>query len=140
MIGRRLALWLLPPVLAACSPSSGEVDLVRADGSVVRRFTHVEHAVTPEARAQGLGGHAPLGPDDAMVLDYPVVDQACITNAPVSFPIAAVFAAADGTIVGVESFGANDARTPCHDGVLTVVEVDASGASSAAAAARVVIR
>ncbi len=139
MILRRRALWLSLG-LCACSPSSGEVDLVAADGAVVRAFTHVEHATTPEARAQGLGGHAPLGPDDAMVLDYPVVDRACITNAPVGFPITAVFAAQDGRIVGVESFAANDARTPCHDGVLTVVETDTSGAASAAGAARVVVR
>lgn len=95
---------------------------------------------TPDERARGLVGHAPLGPDEAMLLDYPVVDQACITNAEVDFPITAIFVAASGDIVGVEPLAAHDARIPCHDGVLRVLETDAQGAALAAGAARVLLR
>jgi len=122
-------------LLAACGGS--EVDLVGPDGAVVHAYTNVEYATTPDARAQGLVGHAALGPSDAMVLEYPVVDQACITNAQVDFAITAIFVDANGTIVAVDSLAAHDALIPCHDGVLDVVETDSSGATFATAATRV---
>ena len=122
-------------ILAGCA--SPEVDLASSDGAVVHAYTTVTFADTPDARAQGLVGHAPLGPNEAMLLDYPVVDQACITNADVDFPISAIFVDESGGIVGVESLSAHDTRIPCHDGVLRVLETDAQGASFAAGAARV---
>ncbi len=125
-------------VLAACS--GAEVDLVGPDSAVVHAYTNVEYATTPDARAQGLIGHAALGPNDAMVLEYPVVDQACITNAPVDFAITAIFVDGSGKIVGVDSLAAHDTNVPCHDGVLDVVETDTSGATYAAAAASVRFR
>lgn len=140
MRGARLSLILSLLSATACSPSSGEVDLVGASGVVQRRFTQVEHAATPDTRARGLTGHAPLGADDAMVLDYPLVDQACITNEAVSFPITVIFADAKGAIVGVESLAGGDTRVPCHDGVLTVVEVDANAIVAAKLSTAVVVR
>jgi len=122
-------------LLAACG--GGAVDLVGTDGAVTHAYTHVEYATTPDARAQGLAGHAALGPNDAMVLEYPVVDQACITNAQVDFAITAIFVDGSGKIVGVDSLAAHDARVPCHDGVLDVLETDSSGATFATGAARV---
>jgi uncharacterized membrane protein (UPF0127 family) len=133
---RRIAL--AAAMLAACG--GGEVDLVGPDGAVVHAYTNVEYATTPDTRAQGLVGHAALGPSDAMVLEYPVVDQACITNAQVDFAITAIFVDGSGKIVGVDSLAAHDANIPCHDGVLDVVETDASGATFAAAASSVTFR
>jgi len=127
-------------VLLACAcGGSPEVDLV-GGGSVVHAYTNVAFAETPDAREQGLIGHAPLGPGDAMMLDYPVVDQACITNEEVDFPITAIFVDASGGIVGVEPLEAHDTRIPCHDGVLRVLETDAQGATYAASATEVVTR
>jgi uncharacterized membrane protein (UPF0127 family) len=117
-----------------------EVDLVGGSGDVVHAYTNVAFAETPDARQQGLVGHAPLGPDEAMMLDYPVVDQACITNAEVDFPITAIFVDGAGGIVAVEPLDAHDARIPCHDGVLRVLETDAHGASFAAGATEVLAR
>ena len=122
-------------LLAACS--GGEVDLLGPDGAVVHAYTNVTYATTPDARAQGLVGHAALGPNDAMVLEYPVVDQACITNAQVDFAITAIFVDGSGEIVAVDSLAAHDTLVPCHDGVLDVVETDAAGATFATAASRV---
>lgn len=132
----KLALF----ALLLCSCASPEVDLVGGDGAVVHAYTNVAFADTSDARATGLVGHAPLGPDEAMMLDYPVVDQACITNAEVDFPITAVFVGASGGIVAVESLAAHDQRIPCHDAVLRVLETDADGAALAAAATEVVAR
>jgi len=132
---RLAALALLS--LGACA--APEVDLTDA-GTVVHAYTSVSFADTPEARAHGLVGHAPLGPDEAMMLDYPVVDQACITNADVEFPITAIYIDSSGGIVAAESLAAHDARIPCHDGVLRVLETDASGASAAANATEVILR
>jgi uncharacterized membrane protein (UPF0127 family) len=134
---------LVALALAACAadaPAGPRVDLLRADGSLVRELLSVERVDTPDGRARGLIGHVPLGPDGALVLDYPVVDQACITNAEVEFPITVVFAAAGGAVRAVESLAAHDARAPCHDGVLTVVELAADARSDADRAARVVVR
>lgn len=132
----KLALALV--VLCGCA--SPEVDLATSNGAVVHAYTAVAFAATPDARARGLVGHAPLAPDEAMMLDYPVVDQACITNAEVDFPITAIFVDASGGIVGVEPLAAHDARIPCHDGVLRVLETDANGAALAASAEEVVTR
>jgi len=121
----------------ACGPTPPSLELVRADGAVARAFDGVERATTPEARAQGLVGHAGLGPSDAMVLEYPVVDTACITNAHVTFPIVAVYVAQDGTIVATEPLAAHATSTPCHDAVRWVVEIDEGGTRGAT---RVVFR
>ena len=131
------SLAVLAVVLAGCA--SPEVDLT-AGGAIVHAYTNVAFAETPDARAQGLIGRAPLAPDEAMMLDYPVVDQACITNADVDFPISAIYIDSNGGIVAVESFAAHDARIPCHDGVLRVLETDASGAALARGATEVVVR
>ena len=131
----RIAAALL---LASCA--SPEVDLVAQGGAVVHAYTNVTFADDETARATGLVGHAPLAPDEAMMLDYPIVDQACITNEEVDFPIAAIFVDASGGIVAVESLDAHDARIPCHDGVLRVLETDAQGAALAASATEVVAR
>jgi len=130
----RLAFALLACAGCGLPPS---VDLLAGDGRVVRTFDAIERVSTPEGRAKGLVGHAPLGPREAMVLDYPVVDAACITNAQVDFPIVAVFVASDGAIVAAEALTAHDARVPCHDGVLRVVEIDSGGTRGAV---RVVVR
>ncbi len=97
-----------------------------ADGTVLRECTEVELATTPDQRRLGLTGHAPLTPKQVMVLRYPVVDEACITNGSVSFPITATFVRADGGVVATERFGANDAPARCHPGVLDVYETDAT--------------
>ncbi len=140
----RRAAFALPLVVAACggdgAGDGARVELERADGSVLRAFTDVARAATPEDRARGLVGRGPLTRDAAMVLDYPVVDEACITNAEVDFPITAVFVTTDGAVRGVESLAAHDARVPCHEGVITVVEADADARADAAAAARVRVR
>jgi uncharacterized membrane protein (UPF0127 family) len=135
----RRAVVAFSALLGACA-AGPEVDLVGDGGAVVHAYTDVAFADTPEARAQGLVGHAPLGPDQAMMLDYPVVDQACITNASVDFPITAVFVDDAGGIVAVESLAAHDARIPCHDGVFRVLETDADGAALAGSAKSVVIQ
>ncbi len=122
-------------LLAACS--GREVDLVGPDGAVVHAYTTVEYATTPDARALGLIGHTALGPSDAMVLEYPVVDQACVTNAQVDCAITAIFVDGSGKIVAVDSLAAHDANIPCHGGVLDVVETDTSGATYAGAATSV---
>lgn len=97
-----------------------------ADGSVLRECTEVELATTPDERRVGLTGHAPLTAKQVMVLRYPVVDEACITNGSVSFPITATFVRADGGVVATERFAANEAPARCHPGVLDVYETDAT--------------
>jgi uncharacterized membrane protein (UPF0127 family) len=97
-----------------------------AQGRVLRECTEVELATSPEARQQGLGGRQALSKNQVLVLRYPVVDEACITNSPVAFPIAAVFADADGGVVAVERFEAREAKARCNRGVLDVFEVEAT--------------
>ena len=126
-------------LLALCACGGPEVELADA-GAVVHAYTSVSFADTPEARAHGLVGHAPLDADEAMMLDYPVVDQACITNADVDFPISVIYIDSSGGIVAIESLAAHDTRIPCHDGVLRVLETDATGASLAASATEVIVR
>lgn len=97
-----------------------------ADGSVLRECTQVEEATTPDARRLGLSGHPPLTARQVLVLRYPVVDDACITNGSVEFAITATFVDADGGVVGTERFAANESTARCHPGVLDVYETDDS--------------
>lgn len=119
----RFRLALLGVVLGGCGPS---LQLVDANGVVLRECRDVEYATTPSARQQGLGARTSLTPDQALVLRYPVVDEACITNAPVGFPIATLFVDAAGAVIAVERFEARESKARCHPGVLDVVEVDAT--------------
>jgi uncharacterized membrane protein (UPF0127 family) len=139
VIRRALAL---AAALAGCAgeEAGARVELRGAGGAVVGSFAVVARLDTPEGRARGLVGRAPLGPDEALVLDYPVVDEACVTNAEVGSPITVVFAGADGAVRGVESLAAHDARVPCRPAVLTVVELAATARAAADAASRVLVR
>lgn len=117
---------------AGCGPV---VVFFDAQGAELRAFHSVTVADTPSARARGVIGRSALGADDAMLLRYPVVDEACITNAQVDFPLTAVFVRADGGVIASEALAAHDARVPCHGDTLTVVEVDEAGVPGASRAA-----
>lgn len=127
-------------LLSSCASDPPEsLRLARADGTTLRVFDDVSHARESDTRARGLSGAPALADDQAMVLDFPVVDEACITNRDVAFGIVAIYAGPAGEVLAVESFSAHDARIVCHDGVLTVVELGGGAASAASAAARVVL-
>ncbi len=119
MIGRLFVAALL----WGCGPP---VRLLDAKGGVLRECTSVDYATTPEARQLGLGKHAPLDQTQLLVLRYPVVDEACITNGPVSFPIVALFVDGAGGVLAVERFAAKESAPRCHRGVADVLELEAS--------------
>ena len=110
-------------LLLGCGGST-PVRFFGSDGALLRECTQVEEATTPDARRLGLSGRAPLTPREVLVLRYPVVDEACITNGSVGFAITATFVDADGGVVGTERFAANESAARCHRGVLDVYETD----------------
>ena len=68
----------------------------------------------------------PLGPDEALLLPFPIEDRICIVNDGVGFAIDALYASGDGTVVAIErAIPAGDAEPRCHDGVQRVVETSA---------------
>lgn len=130
---KRARTVLLGLALAGCGGDRRPaLVLLREDGAVVRRFERVAFASLPDERARGLSGRpAPLAFDEALVLEFPVVDEACVTNAAVGFPITALFVDERHAVLAAEPLGAADARAPCHAGTLRVIEIDEGGAAGA---------
>ena len=87
-----------------------------------------------DERRAGLRGVASLPEGRGLLIVLPVEDDVCITNADVVFPIDAVFAAADGTIVAVErNIPSRDVRLRCHASTRRILEVNGGAASRVAA-------
>ncbi|MCA9609483.1 MAG: DUF192 domain-containing protein [Myxococcales bacterium] len=83
-------------------------------------------AETEAERMTGLRGAAPLGPDEALLLPFPVEDELCIVNDGVSFPIDVAWADATGAVIAIErAFPANDGTPRCHGPARDVLETAA---------------
>lgn len=121
---------LLAVLLAACGgeaapPCDGEPLFVRgADGAELLRLC-AEVATSEAARREGLAGHAPLGPDEALLLRFPVTGELCIHNAGVDFPIDALFLDEAGVVRASERFEADEPAARCHPAVADVLELAA---------------
>ncbi len=133
---RRAIGWLVCGVLAfvalaGCACGGVTARVLSPEGSARLEVCATE-ARTPEERVRGLSKRTSLPSDEGLVIEFPAEGQACITNEPVPFPIDTVFASADGTVVAVEHFAANEAPARCHDTTLDVLEVRAGVAASVA--------
>lgn len=85
-----------------------------------------EVASTEAERAQGLRGRDPLGPGEALLLEFSVEDEICIVNDGVSFAIDAAYADADGVVVALErAIAAGDPTPRCHARTQRVLETAA---------------
>ncbi|MGF1469777.1 MAG: DUF192 domain-containing protein [Sandaracinaceae bacterium] len=87
--------------------------------------------VTGEAGLRrGLRGAAPLRDDEGLLLVLPTPRTVCIDNDGVTFPVDAVYAADNGTIVARElDIPAHDPLSRCHGGTRRILEV-ASGVAA----------
>lgn len=121
------AVWLVVTLslsIAGCGRSCATLRLVRGEVELVSLCAFETHSEA-ELRA-GLAGIAPLAPDEALVLVYPLETDACITNAPVSYAIDAAFVDASGEVVAIErAIAAGDATDRCHARTARVVETRA---------------
>jgi uncharacterized membrane protein (UPF0127 family) len=110
--------------IAGCGRSCVTLRLVRDDVELVS-LCAFETRTEAELRA-GLATIAPLAPDEALVLVYPLETDACINNAPVSYAIDAAFVDASGVVVAIErAIPAGDASDRCHARTARVVETRA---------------
>lgn len=76
---------------------------------------------------EGLRGREPLGPNEGLLLTFPIEDEICIVNDGVAFDLDVAYASAAGEIVAVErAVPAGDASLRCHGTTRDVLEV-ASG-------------
>lgn len=80
-------------------------------------------ARSDEARRAGLRAIDPLGPDDALVLRYPMAVKACITTAVIDHAIDAVFVGDDGVVSHVACARGPDDPTVCHPDTVDVIEL-----------------
>jgi uncharacterized membrane protein (UPF0127 family) len=122
----RLAALTSACLLCACGSDRA---LVVAPSGEARLSVAIRRARTAEERRAGLSAIPPLGPDEGLLLELPQASTACITNAPVSYGVDAVYARADSVVVAVETFAAGEADARCHDAVLQILEVRAGAAS-----------
>lgn len=121
---------LLALLVAACGGGdepgcAGELLVVRVagQGEVLRLCAEV--ATSEAARREGLAGHAPLGPHEALLLRFPVTGALCVHNAGVAFPIDALFLDAAGVVRASETFAADERAARCHPDVADVLELAA---------------
>lgn len=123
--------------LAAAGCGGGDCDAdVHLEGLGSARLASfcADVAATAEARRTGLRGRAPLGPDEALLLVYPVEDPGgvCIRNTGVAFPIDALFVDARGMVVRRElGVPANDPTVRCSEAPTDRVLEVAAGAAPA---------
>lgn len=139
--------WLL--ALVACSAGQGEPDcgerarlrVEHQDRDELALEVCAEVAASEDERRRGLRGHAPLAPDEALLIALPrELDDICVVNGGVSFDIDAILARADGIIVAIErSIPAGDDTARCHDGIHWIAETAAGRAASAAPGDRLLI-
>jgi uncharacterized membrane protein (UPF0127 family) len=84
----------------------------------------METADTPELRAKGLRGHAPLDDTHGLVLRFEKPSIQCIWNKGVGFPVDAGFYGEDGKLFGGVTMKANDTDQVCtKKPVLNIVEM-----------------
>jgi len=121
--------------LSACGcPTAAEVELGGASFCV-------EVARTEAERTRGLRGRAPLGPDEGLLLAFPVEDEICVVNDGVGFALDVAYASGEGTVVAIEREVPADDGTPrCHGSTRDVLEVPAGALSAAAVGDRMTIR
>ena len=74
---------------------------------------HLEVANTPELRAKGLRGHAPLAPDTGMlfIFDKPAVQ--CMWNKDVKFPLVVIFFTDDWKEINAAQMEAGSEQPVC---------------------------
>ncbi len=112
-------LWFV----SGCAPCA-PLEIERA-GRVLTSFC-VERAVTEIERREGLTNHPPLEPSEGLLIVFPVTGEACITNAPVLFPIDIAFIDEEGVITRLDrSVPAGDAELRCATTVASVLETSA---------------
>lgn len=108
------------------------VRVERADSGQVLLEAHADLAITADERRQGLRGHAPLAPGEALLLILPRELEICIVNSGVGFAIDAIYARESGNILAVErAIPADDGTARCHLDVRWVVETAAGEAGAA---------
>ncbi len=112
---------LIALVAFGCGPDCDELRIER--GSELVASFCVTHAVTESERRQGLAGSSGLAPSDALVIEFPLEGDACITNAPVTFAIDIAFAGDDGVVRRIDrSIAAGDATSRCEPATRRVLE------------------
>jgi uncharacterized membrane protein (UPF0127 family) len=135
--GRLLSALIWSAAAFACGSPEVEgtadagvvVHVEQADSGQVLIEAHADLAITADERRQGLRGHAPLAPGDALLLILPRELEICIVNNDVSFAIDAIYARGNGNILAVErNIPADDGTARCHLDVRWVVEIAAGEA------------
>lgn len=141
----RIAAVLVPLFLAAgCggaadedgTPPENEDVLVRivSPASLARLTVQAAVADDEDERTRGLKGVASLPANRGLLIVLPVEGEVCLTNSGVGFPIDAVFAASDGTVVAVErNIPSGDVRLRCQPSTRRILEVNGGAATRVAA-------
>lgn len=119
-------------VAASACGGGSEARVLAPDGSA-RLAVRVEIARTEVERRTGLSDRDALAVGEGLVIEFPLEGEACITNAPVVFPIDVVFADETGAVVAVErALAAGDPGSYCYTPVRRALEVSAGVAAEVA--------
>lgn len=110
---------------------AGETVRVLGPGGEVRLEVFADVADDERERREGLTRFDSLAAGRGLLLVLPAEGEVCITNAKVDFPIDAVFAATDGTVVAVErNVPRDDVTLRCHLSTRRILEINAGDAGA----------
>lgn len=132
-------------LLESCGGGESGANHVQAQiispSGIQRLVVEAELAQNEEARRRGLKGREPLPPGHGLLIVLPQEGEVCITNDRVPFAIDAIFVAADGIVVAVETaIAAGDATLRCHGSVQQILEVTAGQAAGVLPGDRLVLQ
>ena len=87
-------------------------------------------ARTEAERRAGLANRPPLAEGEGLLIEFPLVGEACLTSEGMTYDLDAVFLDDDGTVLDIEKLPIEDTTPRCVDGVTTALEVRAGEAAS----------
>lgn len=124
IMGTFIALLVMSMKPLQKIPENG---LVTVDPVGSHKRLQLEAANTPELRAKGLKGHAPLQGDQGMLLVYMDQRKQCISNEGVNFPVDAAFFDAQWRLLNGATFLPNDSRKACSKEPISYVMLMRAG-------------
>lgn len=119
--------------LAACDPCDRA--RVVLDGNDLLDVC-IDRVSTAEDRRRGLAGRD-LGTDEGLLLVFPTVDELCLTNAPVTYAIDALWLDESFIIQAMARLAAAEPGPICHGPARYVLELRAGVADALAPGQRV---
>ncbi len=89
-------------------------------------------ARTEAERRAGLVSRPALAEGEGLLIEFPLVGEACLTSEGMAYDLDALFLSDDGGVLALERLEIDDTTPRCVDGVASALEVRAGEAADVA--------